>query len=297
MTLVDREVSNSIHTGTSGFQKKKSSGGCAANTIHGLSHLGAETAFIGKIGVDDMGRFFKKDMEVNKICPILYNSVTETGRAMAMISPDSERTFATFLGAAVELDSNDISLDIFKGYHYLYIEGYLVQNPGLIEKAMRLAKTSGLKLCLDLASYNVVDVHREFLIEMIKKYVDIVFANEQEAKSLTSRDPEEAIDIISDLCEIAVVKLGPNGSMIKSGKELVKIDPFPARVVDTTGAGDLYAAGFLYGISQGMSLQTAGTIGSLVASKVIEVVGAKMDESTWELLRRDINKLQTEYSK
>jgi sugar/nucleoside kinase (ribokinase family) len=288
MTLVDQEMSSYLYNETIGLTKHKTSGGSAANTIHGLAHLGVQTSFIGKIGNDELGKFFKKDMKINGINPILFNSITETGRVVAMISPDTERTMATYLGAAVELDPQDLSSDIFKGNDYFYIEGYLVQNKELIEKAVRLAKHNGIKTCLDLASYNVVLENIAFLKEILQEYVDIVFANEEEAKALTGKSPDEALDELSEMCEIAVVKLGAKGSLIKVGAEKIVI---PARIVksiDTTGAGDLYAAGFLYGIGKGYSLRVAGEFGSILAGKVIEEIGAKMEESTWETLRREI---------
>ena len=164
MTLVDLDTSNCIHSETAGLPKSKASGGSAANTIHGLAHLGIQTGFVGSVGNDDMGRFFKKDMEVNHINPILFRTMNETGRAMALISSDSERTFATYLGAAVDLTAEDISHDIFEGYDYFYVEGYLVQNREMLEKAMRLANHAGLKICLDLASYNIVEENREFFM-------------------------------------------------------------------------------------------------------------------------------------
>ncbi len=152
MTLVDLDTSNYIHAETVGLDKTKASGGSAANTIHGLAHLGMETGFVGKVGDDELGMFFKKDMQVNKITPILFKSMHETGRAMALVTSDSERTFATYLGAAVDLSIDDISHDVFEGYDYFYIEGYLVQNKEMFEKALRLARNAGQKICLDLAS-------------------------------------------------------------------------------------------------------------------------------------------------
>jgi len=290
MTLVDREMSNLIHTETYGLPKKRTSGGSAANTIHGLAHLGLNTAFIGKIGNDELGKFFRKDMQVNKIKTLLYNSITDTGRAVALVSPDSERTFATYLGASVELSAEDLTSDVFNGYDLFYIEGYLVQNKELIDKALRLAKSADLTVCLDLASYNVVRDNTEFLSELIGKYVDIVFANEEEVKALTGLDPEKAIEILAEICNIAIVKLGPEGSIVMSGSDKIKIDAVNANPIDTTGAGDLYAAGFIYGLSQNAKLRTCGRIGSVLAGKVIEVLGAKMEESTWEFLRREIKK-------
>lgn len=292
MTLVDNEMSSYVHNETIGLPKQKTSGGSAANTIHGLSHLGVQASFIGKIGNDELGKFFKKDMKNSGINPILFNSITETGRAVALVTPDSERTFATYLGAAVELDSQDLTADIFKGNDFFYIEGYLVQNRELIEKALRLAKHLNIKTCLDLASYNIVQENVDFLKEMIKEYVDIVFANEEEAKALTGKSPEEALHELAEMCEMAIVKIGSKGSLIKVGAETVVINARLAKSIDTTGAGDLYAAGFLYGIGKGLSLKIAGEIGSLLAAKVIEDIGAKMSESTWEMLRREIKAIE-----
>lgn len=292
MTLIDHEMSGYLYNETIGLAKHKTSGGSAANTIHGLAHLGVKTSFIGKIGNDELGKFFKKDMKINGINPILFNSITETGRVLAMVSPDAERTMATYLGAAVELDPQDLSSDIFKGNDFFYIEGYLVQNKELIEKAVRLAKHNGIKTCLDLASYNIVLENITFLKEILKDYVDIVFANEEEAKALTGKSPDQALEELSEMCEIAVVKLGAKGSLIKAGTEKIIIPERIVNCIDTTGAGDLYAAGFLYGIGKGYSFRVAGEIGSILAGKVIEEIGAKMGESTWETLRREIKVIE-----
>lgn len=288
MTLVDLDTSNYINAETSGVYKQKASGGSAANTIHGLSHMGVETGFIGKVGDDDLGQFFRKDMKNNKIDPILFKSVNETGRALALISPDSERTFATYLGAAIELSTEDLNSKVFAGYNHLYVEGYLVQDHDLLEKALRLAKKSNLNICIDLASFNIADDHKDFFLEIIEKYVDIVFGNNQEAFSLTGEKPEEAAVTLGKLAKIVVVKLGAEGSLIHTNGETIRVGVRPSKPVDTTGAGDLYAAGFLYGYIHGMSFEHCGQIGSILAGKVIEVNGAKMDESTWENLRREI---------
>ena len=291
MTLVDRELSNFIHIETAGLSKTKASGGSAANTIHGLAHLGVDVSFIGKIGHDEMGHFFKRDMEVNHVLPILYSSITDTGRAVALVSPDSERTFATYLGAAVELSEEDITSDIFAGYDVFYIEGYLISNLTLLHKALRLAQKNGLRTCIDLASFNIVEQYKESLRKEVKNNVDIVFANEEEARAFTGLDPEDALDTLTKMCEIAVVKTGANGSLIGRGNERIAV---PARLVnsiDTTGAGDLYASGFLFGLTLNLPLETCGKIGTVLASNVIEVIGAKMKESTWENIRREISLL------
>ncbi len=292
MTLVDLDTSNYIHAETAGMSKSKASGGSAANTIHGLAHLGIETGFIGAVGNDDMGRFFKKDMEVNKINPILFRTMNETGRAMALISTDSERTFATYLGAAVSLIAEDITHDIFDGYDYFYVEGYLVQHKEMIEKAMRLASKAEMKVCMDLASFNVVEANREFFHSLISNYVDILFANEEEIKALSGKSPEEGALELRGQVELTVIKMGAEGSFCVSENDMIRIGVRPSNPIDTTGAGDLYAAGFLYGHIKNLSPETCGKMGAILAGRVIEMIGAKMDESHWENLRREIRSLE-----
>jgi sugar/nucleoside kinase (ribokinase family) len=292
MTLVDLDTSNYIHAETAGMPKTKASGGSAANTIHGLSHLGIETGFVGSVGNDEMGTFFRKDMKVNRIKPILFPSMQETGRAMALISTDSERTFATYLGAAIDLRMEDITLDIFKGYDYFYIEGYLIQDPKMFEKALRLAAKSGLTICLDLASYNIVEAHVDFFKAMIFKYVDILFANEEEIRALTGLSPEEGARETSEICDLVVIKMGAEGSFCICKEGMVRVGVRPSKAIDTTGAGDLFAAGFIYGHMKNLSSETCGKMGAILAGRVIELIGAKMDESQWENLRREISSLE-----
>lgn len=291
MQLVDLKTSGDIIKHTLNFEKQLQSGGSAANTIHGLSNLGIQTGYIGKVGNDELGVFFKNDMEKNNIEPKLFSSNTETGRAIALVSPDSERTFATYLGAAVELSAENLSPNLFKGYEYFHLEGYLVINNELVLKAVKLAKENGLKVSLDLASYNVVEGNLEFLHNLVSNYVDIVFANEEEARAYTGKNPMDALDEISKECEIAIVKIGSKGSLIKRGEEFCKVDSIGIYPTDTTGAGDLYASGFFYGLIKGMSLKNCGKIGSITSGKVIEVLGSKMPEKSWIEIREMISKI------
>ena len=292
MTLVDLDTSNFVHAETAGMTKSRASGGSAANTIHGLAHLGIKTGFVGSVGNDDMGKFFKKDLKVNKIKPILFPSLNETGKAIALISKDSERTFATYLGAAVDLRSEDISHDVFEGYDYFYVEGYLVQDPKMFEKALRLASQAGLKICLDLASFNIVADYIDFFKTVISKYVDILFANEEEIKAFTGLSPEEGAKQVNEFCDLVVIKMGAEGSFCVCKEGMIRIGVRPSKPIDTTGAGDLFAAGFIYGHLKGLSPETCGKMGSVLAGRVIEVIGAKMDEAHWENLRREISTLE-----
>jgi len=288
MQLVDKTKSNQVIQGTQHLKTSLAAGGSAANTINGLAKLGASCGFIGKIGKDEMGTFFSNDMKNSGIIPMLIPSETESGKAVALVSPDSERTFATFLGAAVELSDADLKADDFSGYHYLHIEGYLVQNHALIERALQLAKEAGLKVSLDLASYNVVEDNLAFLQEMSRKYVDILFANEDEARAFTGEsDPEKALDKIAETVDLAVVKVGAKGSFVKQNNNKYQVGVIEATSRDTTGAGDLYAGGFLFGLVNNLSLDKAGELGALLSGNVIEVIGAKMDEARWDKIREE----------
>lgn len=291
MTLADDILLDLVTKGTLHLDKIQSSGGSAANTIHGLARLGVETAFMGKVGKDEMGDFFHEDLVKSKINPMLFFSTNKSGRAIAMMSPDTERTFATYLGAAVELCADDLKPEHFEGFDYFHIEGYLVQNHALLEQALRLAKEKELKVSLDLASFNVVEDNLEFLKMVIRHYVDIVFANEEEARAFTGKNPEEAVHELGRLVDIAVVKTGKNGSLIKKGEELLNIGVIDVKPLDTTGAGDLYAAGFLYGLSKNYPLEKCGKIGAVLGGKVIEVVGAKLSDENWVEVKEMIERL------
>jgi sugar/nucleoside kinase (ribokinase family) len=288
MQLVDKRKSQEIISGLSHSKYDIASGGSAANTINGIANLGLGSGYIGKIHRDEFGEIFRKDMTDKGIEAFLLYGNQDTGLATTLISPDSERTFGTYLGAAVELSPSDLKAEYFLGYDILHIEGYLVQNHDLIEQAVKLAKENGLSVAIDMASYNIVEANQDFLIQLIKSHVDIVFANEEESKALTGKAPEEALEDISEMCEIAVVKVGAKGSLIKAGNERVSIEAIAAQPVDTTGAGDLYASGFLFGLVLGHSLEKCGQIGALLGGNVIEVIGPKMDAQRWAGINKQV---------
>lgn len=295
MQLVDEKSAESIFLQSNIKKHEKAAGGSAANTIHALAKLGVSTGFVGKVGKDEWGDFFKEEMQTENITPHLFSSTTSSGRAITLISPDSERTFGTYLGAAVELSADDLELDIFQDYGVFHIEGYLVQNHALLEQALKFAKESNLKVSLDLASFNVVEDNFDFLHRMVEKYVDIIFANEEEGKSFTKlEDENEIIEELAKNVDIAILKIGSRGSIIKAGNEKVAVDIYQASPVDTTGAGDLYAAGFIYGYINNKSLYESGRIGSLLSAKVIEVIGPKMTDEIWESIKTEIKNITSD---
>ncbi|MCF8331188.1 MAG: adenosine kinase [Bacteroidales bacterium] len=281
MQLVSHELANEVDLATSGLAKSQASGGSASNTMHGLAKLGIPAGYIGKIGHDHLGEFFKNDLLKNNIQAHLLEGSKGTGRALTLITTDTERTFATHLGSAIELQKEELIKEIFEKYSLIHIEGYLLQNHSLLQKIAELAKATGAEISLDLASYNIVEENLDFLNDFIQANVDIVFANEEEAKAYGKGNTEEGFYHLGKQTSIAVVKTGRNGSVIHSNGELYEIGSIPAEVIDTTGAGDLYASGFLYGYLNNYSLKKCGDIGSLLAAMVIELVGAKIDEHRW----------------
>ncbi len=293
MQLVDNGVSTQIAIALSKYTKKMATGGSASNTINGLTRLGVTAGFVGKIGKDDIGLFFSNDSIDNGVIPHLLLSKTPSGHCNVLVSPDGERTLCTFLGAACELNADDLTIEMFQGYDIFHIEGYLVQNHDLIRTAVKLAKQAGLQVSIDLASYNVVEENLVFLNEIVRNYVNIVFANEDEARAFTGKEPLEALIHISNHCDMAIVKVGKDGSFIKSGDKIVQIKPRLANCIDTTGAGDLYAAGFLFGLACNYSLEVCGSIGSLVSGNVVEVLGAKMTDEVWKTIHTEIDKIVT----
>lgn len=288
MTLVDSRKSAEVKNGTQNFRRSMASGGSAANTIHGLAMLDTETGFIGSIGKDETGNFFERDLKKAGVNTFLFRRNTVTGTAVALVSPDTQRTFATHLGAAVELGAEDLSEEFFQPYNILYLEGYLINNKALVEKACVLAKQNAMEVALDLSSYNVVEAKLQDFSDIVGKYVDIIFANEEEAKAFTGLDPQEALDKLGEKVRIAVVKTGKDGSIIRRGEEIIKVNPMPVECRDTTGAGDLYAAGFLFGYIQDLPLDVCGALGSVLAGSVIEIVGARIPDIKWQGIRKQI---------
>lgn len=298
MQHVDMETGNEIWDALKAVGVKYVPGGSVANTISCTSHFGMPSGYIGKIGNDELGGLFKSTMEQYGVNTTMLYGKKGSGRCMVLITgANAERTFADYMGAALEMGPEDLKIDYFKGYDYFHIEGYLVQNQDLISTAVRMAKEAGCKISIDMASYNVVESNFAFLHNLVDKYVDIVFANETEARAFTKKEPVEALGELAKHCEIAVVKIGPDGSMVQRGDERHIIRPWPAATVDATGAGDTYAAGFLYAHAMGMPLKVCGEVGSIIAAKVVEVVGTKMDKPRWDVAMREISQLIADNSK
>jgi sugar/nucleoside kinase (ribokinase family) len=264
-------------------EKKIVPAGSCANTIFSLSSLGASVVLCGKIGNDSHGNLYEEILLKDNVrSRIKRSDVDGTGRVVDLVTPDGERTFVVSLGASVTLERHELHdvMDDLKDSRIFHTEAYVVESPVLRESALLLlenAKKNGVEISLDLSDPALIERNLGDLREIVEKYADIVFFNEEEARAFTGLEPEGAIREISKSCKIAVVKLGDKGSIVKpnGSEEIIRIDAMKAKAVDTTGAGDFYAAGFLYGLTRGKDHRTCGEIGSVIAGKIVEQVGTR----------------------
>lgn len=290
MQLIQTERYLAIQKRLGALQPQRTTGGSACNTILAVANLGGNPGLIGKIGTDEPASFFSDSCKTHGISAhLLKDHDLPTGVASTIITPDGQRTFGTYLGAAANLQPDDIKAEWFDGYDFFYIEGYLVQNHALIRRAVDLAREAGLKVCIDLASYNIVQEDKDFFNELLQQ-TDIVFANEQEAQAFTGcDDPQKNVETLAHICHIAIVKIGKKGVLVRRGDEQIWC---PARdvehVVDTTAAGDYFSAGFLFALSLDKDLMACARLGSLLSGHIIEVVGTALTEETWTSIKAQL---------
>lgn len=289
MDMIGEEQMTGIRKSLEGSEKKLSPGGSACNVVRAMARLGAKTGFIGKIGSDDAGLYYEDEVTKAGVVPHFIKTEGISGSCTVLISPDGERTMATFLGPAATITPDEIREDVLKDYHYIYIEGYLIVNEPLVRAAMQKAKQAGLRIALDLSNFNIVNAFKDLLSDIIPRYVDILFSNESEAEAFTGQKAEEAVRTLSSMAGIAVVTLGKNGALIAQNGTIVKVEAEGGKPVDTTGAGDHFAAGFLFGQIKKAGLEQCGRIGSLLAGYVIDTVGPEIPETCREEIISKVN--------
>ncbi len=262
-------------------------GGAACNTILGVGMLGGKARYIGQRGDDMFGTIFENFLTASQVETRVSVSSSPTGKCLSVITPDAQRSMFTFLGASVEMSIDSITEHMFKDSAIALIEGYLVFNPALILASLEAARKAGALIALDLASFEVVNRTRTLLDHIVHEYVDILLANEDEAAAFTGHENEEkALAALSENVTYGVLKLGKNGSLISHNGQVTKIDPVTGEPpIDTTGAGDLWAAGFLYGIAHGRSIEKSGHLASACGYEVCQVIGASIPDAGWEKIR------------
>jgi sugar/nucleoside kinase (ribokinase family) len=280
MTMVDAARSDEIYAQLGPAQE--TSGGSAANTTVGVASFGGKAAFIGRIADDAFGKVFAHDLRAAgvefDVSPATDGS--PTGRCLVIVAADAERTMCTYLGAGAEIDPRDVDADRIAGAAVTYLEGYLWDEAAAkdaIRRAASLAKEAGRKVAFTLSDPFCVERHRDEFRELVESSIDVLFANEDEITMLYEVDTvDDAARLVSENCEIAALTRGAQGSVVVNGRERHEIAAVPvAKLIDTTGAGDLYAAGFLFGLTHGYGLATCGNLGSLGAAEVISHLGAR----------------------
>lgn len=291
MELVSSDELNSILAKTTN-NPVNAPGGSAANTIFGITELGISTALIGKLGTDSEGEFYKTRYTEMKgdISHFKYHNTVPTGRCLSLITPDSERTMRTDLGAAATLSPEDVSSADFSDFTHVHLEGYQLFNRPLISRVLELARGNECSVSMDLASFEVVRASMEFLPDLLEEFVDIVFANEDEAEAYCgSKDIDNALQALGNVCDVVAVKIGKDGAHISDKKETVKVDAEIVDAIDTTGAGDLWASGFLYGYLKNKTLVECGKIGAILGAEVVQVIGASIPIERWSKIRQRVN--------
>lgn len=287
MELVSAEKLEEI-LAKAGTKSTKAPGGSAGNTIFGLANLGVKTAFLGKVGTDEDGDFYTKRLADfgGDTKSFSRNANLHTGRCLSIVTPDSERTMRTDLGAAATLSPEEVSEKDFADISHVHIEGYMLYAESLCLKVLETAEKCNCTVSLDMASFEVVKHKMNMLPDVLKKYVDIVFANEDEAKEFCGTDiPEKALEQLSAYCNTVAVKLGRKGCILKSGPLTASAKADIVKAVDTTGAGDLWQAGFLYGFLNGKDLATCGAYGAILGAEVVQVMGAEIPPQRWDIIR------------
>jgi sugar/nucleoside kinase (ribokinase family) len=290
MQLVDAERAEQLYAAMG--PATEISGGSAANTMVGVASLGGTAAFVGRVNRDQLGTVFGHDLRAAGVAfttPPSSDGVP-TGRCLIVVTPDAQRTLNTYLGASALLGPADLDDGLVASAQVLYLEGYLWDEPDAkdaFRRAARTAHDAGSRVAFTLSDGFCVDRHRDEFLELIEHEVDVLFANEVEITSLYQvADFDDALQLVHDHCEIAALTRSEKGSLIVTRDEVHLIDAHPvAQVVDTTGAGDLYAAGFLYGLTNGYDLGTCGRLGALSAAEVISHLGARPQVSLAELAR------------
>ena len=272
---------------------KQISGGSSANTVVCLAELGNHVQFIGRVKNDQFGNFFSDDIKKSKT---IFNTPptiegASTAHSIILITPDAQRTMCTYLGASIEFEPKDIDFSLLKESKYLYLEGYLWDSElakNAFLEAAQIAKLNNTKIILSLSDSFCVDRHRTSFLELIDNYIDIVFCNETEVLSLFKKDKlANCQGDLSSLCELVVITLGSNGSLIIKKNDIEVIKSIPkGKVIDTTGAGDIYAGGFIHGLINNYSLKKCGEIGSICAGQIITQLGSRSSIKLKELIRK-----------
>lgn len=289
--LIDDALFNQIIS-ESGSTPTIRPGASAVNTIKGLQKLGHSCSLITTVGNDIEGEFFLNSLNAQGIVLHLKNSSTPTGKSACLVTPNKERTMRTFLGASRENNHLQLNPEMFNGISHFHLEGYQLKHRELVKEAISLAKRNSATISLDLSSFEVVKANFDFIWDLLKnKAIDILFANREEAFALTDLAPKEAAAFLANYCHISIVTVGENGCYTHQGASQWKCPALNVEAVDTIGAGDLFISGFLHGFLSQQPIPTCACLGTLLASRIVQVIGAEIPSDQWDTIRSLIAKL------
>jgi len=271
--------SDSLDSARKTGKLQTAAGGSAANTMYGISQLGGRAGFCGKIANDELGALFAEHMRQSGVVFKEKPEQGMTGTCVVLISEDAQRTMLTCLGVSGQIDYEDIDEELLRHSRYIYLEGYLFESERAARtmlRAVAVAGNNGVKIALAASDANCVDRHRDLLVPLIRNDVDLLFANAREARALSGADNNEAaFRVLSGWCEGVAVTDGEHGSLVSFNGEITKIPPHRVSALDTTGAGDAYAAGLLYGIARGRTVIESGAIASFFSAGVVAQIGPR----------------------
>ena len=295
MTLLDEASQNKILDRLGNSVTKRSCGGSGANTIVAVSQFGGKAFYSCKVAKDEPGQYYLNDLVQCGVDTNLKLHPPEpgiTGKCLVFVTPDADRTMNTFLGISSGLSDVELVPDAIANSAYTYIEGYLVTGESSKQaaiKAREIAVNAGRKVALTLSDQNMAKFFKQGLLEMIGSGVDLLFANDSEAFEMAgTQDLAEAVEYLKTISKSFALTLGAKGSLIFDGKILIEIAPFPVKAIDTVGAGDMYAGGVLYGITNGMDWATAGRLGSIASAKLVTIPGARMATVDLQSLLKEV---------
>jgi hypothetical protein len=284
MTLVDEGTQQRVLKGLPTGRFNRCAGGSAANTVIGIAQFGGKAAFAGKVSKDEIGEFFLKDMrKLGVAIEVPPTSDGQSGSCVVLITEDAQRTMLTNLAVSATLGSNDIVEDEIKQAEWIYVEGYLFtgeSTKAAAYRAIELAKKHGVNVALTVSDPFLVNLVGNEFWDLIRGPVDLLFCNLEEARSLTKRhDPADCAHFIHQHATAVALTLGPDGSILMHGNQLIPIEGVSVTAVDTTGAGDMYAGAFLYGITNGLSWKQSGHLASHAAARVVAQLGARLQNT------------------
>lgn len=259
-------------------------GGSACNVSKGLASLGMKTALVGPVGKDDDGSHYIKSLHELGIVSHLKNQANHTSRVFCLVTPDGERTMRMLLADNYEFHDDFLKFDDFETAKLIHFDGYTIQHSSFIKNAMKKSKEAGLKVSYDLGNEFLINSNRELILSLLNDYVDLVFCNQFEAKTLTGKEPLEALDELSKLCHIAVITLNNKGVLVKKGAQTLVYPAFTVKNIDTTGAGDFFSSGFIYGYLKGLSIEQCAFWGTLLASMNIQQLGTAIHPDQWNVI-------------